>query len=141
MEASPRTLSLPFRGVINMLSTDLALLVIGLIAVCVVWVAISQVNLRKDLETAIDFVRNHNAKSLSLRKIAEVEVALTELTDSYDALLSSHRKLRSRIGMREVREKRKNGDDRENEVDLTDEAQKAAYKARMRADLRKRGML
>lgn len=39
-------------------------------------------------------------------KIAELSAELTELTDSYAALLKSHKKLRSRITMRENREKR-----------------------------------
>lgn len=38
-------------------------------------------------------------------KIAELSGEMTELADSYSALLKSHRKLRSRISMRENREK------------------------------------
>lgn len=36
-------------------------------------------------------------------KIAELSAEVTEMADAYDALLKSHRKLRSRIGMRENR--------------------------------------
>lgn len=48
-------------------------------------------------------------ESAQLDRIAKLETVATELTDSYDALLTSHKKLRSRIGMREVRERRKEG--------------------------------
>ena len=51
----------------------------------------------KDTE---EFIKLQNKRSLSLSKLAEIETQLTELTDSYDALLTSHKKLRSRIGMR-----------------------------------------
>lgn len=39
----------------------------------------------------------------SAAHVAELAAGLTELTDAYDALLRSHKKLRSRIGMRENR--------------------------------------
>lgn len=38
-------------------------------------------------------------------KVAELSAEMTELADSYHALLKSHKKLRSRIGMRENRQK------------------------------------
>jgi hypothetical protein len=38
-------------------------------------------------------------------QITALSAEMTELTDSYQALLKSHKKLRSRIGMRENREK------------------------------------
>lgn len=41
----------------------------------------------------------------SLKRVAEIECELTELRDSYDALLTSHKKMRSRVGMRELRER------------------------------------
>jgi len=48
--------------------------------------------------------------------MAAVEATMTDLTDSYDGLLASHKKLRSRIGMRATREKAENsldsGDDK-----------------------------
>lgn len=66
----------------------------------------------KYAQDALDWVRDNNEESLGLRKLAEHEAALTELQDSYEALLTSHKKLRSRIGMRENRAKAKsNGED------------------------------
>ncbi len=40
----------------------------------------------------------------SLKRVADIECELTELKDAYDSLLTSHKKLRSRIGMRELRD-------------------------------------
>ena len=39
-------------------------------------------------------------------EIAKLSAELTELTDAYHALLASHKKLRSRIGMRENRKRK-----------------------------------
>lgn len=55
---------------------------------------------------AVSWVEKNNAKSLQLRQIAELEATMTEILDSHQSLLESHKKLRSRIGMRELREKR-----------------------------------
>lgn len=63
---------------------------------------------------AVRFVRYNSSESLSLSKMAKVEASLTELTDSYDALLTSHKKLRSRIGMRKHRG---NGEAKDDEPD------------------------
>lgn len=60
-------------------------------------------------QESLDWTQKNNSKALSLAKVAELETAVTELTDSYHALLTSHKKLRSRIGMREHREKGGNG--------------------------------
>ena len=46
------------------------------------------------------WVKNENKDAVSLRRMAEVELTLTDLTDSYNALLEAHKKLRSRIDMR-----------------------------------------
>ncbi|MEN8197166.1 MAG: hypothetical protein ABFS30_11735 [Pseudomonadota bacterium] len=53
---------------------------------------------------AVRFIQTQNKRAVSLARLAEVEATLTELSDAYDALLSRHRKLRARIGMRKVRE-------------------------------------
>lgn len=41
---------------------------------------------------------------------------MTELDDNHEALAASHKRLRSRVGMRELRAKRKNGEDEEPEL-------------------------
>ena len=44
------------------------------------------------------------------REYRNILLALTELEDLHEALAASHKRLRSRVGMRELRERRKNGD-------------------------------
>jgi len=64
---------------------------------------------RKSAQYASDcalYVGESNKKSVSLLRIAEISADLTELQDSYNALLKSHKKLRARIGMREVQKAR-----------------------------------
>ncbi len=90
---------------------------------------------------AVEFVQAQNKNAVSLRRIAEVEATLTELLDSYDALLRSHKKLRARIGMRIGRQEKANGVDSDSKEPPTDEATRAAYKSRLREKLRKEGRL
>ena len=88
-----------------MLSTEL-LTISVIFALCFVAVLMSirLANVEKRVDAAIETLRTRNARSVSLAKMAYVETSLSELTDAYDALLQSHKKLRSRIGMRAVRE-------------------------------------
>ena len=58
------------------------------------------------VKAAVDYVQSENKRSVGLKRITELEVQLTELYDSYVALLKSHKKLRSRITMRENRAKK-----------------------------------
>jgi len=88
---------------------------------------------------AVEFVQLQNKRSVSLRRLAEVETTLTELLDAYESLLQSHKKLRSRIGMRNLRDKRGNGVDSESVP--ADESAKAAYKSKLRAKLQSEGRL
>lgn len=126
-----------------MLSTELSTFFlissVLLLAFCVAiywWV----LKLARYCRDAVAFVQNQNKNAVSLRRIAELEAVATELLDSYNALLESHRKLRSRIGMRITRENRKeNG--LESETPPPDEAGRAGYKAKLREKLRKDGRL
>lgn len=123
-----------------MLSTQIAILVAGFaIGGAFVGLIFSLRAVRfaklaeKYAQDAMDWVRENNEESLGLTKIAEHEAALTELQDSYSALLSSHKKLRSRIGMRENRAKAKsNGVDEaasyaERKAQLRDHAKAKGY--------------
>lgn len=80
-----------------------------------------------------DWVKKHNAKDQNLADIAKLSAELTELSDAYHALLSSHKKLRSRIGMRENRAKaNSNGADpgetyEQRKMRLRDEAKAKGY--------------
>ncbi len=67
-------------------------------------------------------------------RIAELSSQMTELTDSYDALLKSHKKLRSRITMRDNRQK---GLDASNGSDLSSERDKDT----LRLAAKSRGLL
>jgi hypothetical protein len=110
------------------LSTILMLLAVCLI---VALLSIRQYNVEVRVRNAVRRLETQNARSLTLAKMAHVEAALTELTDAYDALLDSHKKLRARIGMRKVRADRK-----ENGSDVPDSTvDPAGYKRAMRLKL------
>lgn len=84
-----------------------------------------------------EFIKLQNKRSLSLAKLAEIETTLTELQDAYDALMTSHKKLRSRIGMRANRAAKGNSDGQ-----IPDPAiDPAGYKRAMRLELRSKGQL
>ena len=96
-------------------------------------------------EEAVQWIQDNNEHSMSLRELGTLNSELTELKDSYMSLLASHKKLRSRIGMRELRERRKNGEEDpkpehdENQIDAFEpDPQKdpEAWKRYMRAKLR-----
>jgi len=57
---------------------------------------------------------------------------LSELEDLHEALAASHKRLRSRVGMRELRAKRGNG------ADPSPNETPEEFKARMRAELHKK---
>jgi len=121
-----------------MLSTDLStiwLVVAAFLSIFVVACLIWLVQLGQYCRSAVQYVEESNAKSVSLRRIADIELTCTELLDSYNALLSSHKKLRSRIGMRELREKKSNG------ADLTADDARAQSKAALRLECKQKGLL
>lgn len=130
-----------------MLSTDLSTVLLILAALLAIVVAglsyFRQLASEKYVAAVAKYVESENADAVSLRRMAEMEASFTDLRDSYESLLTSHKKLRSRIGMRELRSKDKpeNGADGEPDMFRIDDAQKAAYKNRLRQDLLKRGLL
>lgn len=86
------------------------------------------------------FAWSNSAANLSLRKLSKLEAELTELADSTTRLHEMLGKLRSRIGMRELRARRKNGADRP-EYDMTTEAGRTLARRDLEADLAKSGRL
>lgn len=60
---------------------------------------------------AHEYVNEKNARSLSIKKLTDIETELTEHADSIESLHKSLHKLRSRIGMRKLAEERKNAED------------------------------
>lgn len=84
---------------------------------------------------ALKTVQTENADSIGLRRLTELETSLTELTDSYEAVRTSLRKLRARITMRENRERPGN----DGLPDPRDDPD--GYKRAMRLKLRESGAL
>lgn len=61
---------------------------------------------------AVQELKKRNAKNIALKEIAILSGEVTDLKDAYSSLLEQHKRLRSRIGMREKRSKSKsNGSD------------------------------
>jgi len=76
-------------------------------------------------------------ESPSLKRVTQIEVELTELTDSLEAIHRSLKKLRARVGMRENRRRNTGGPD-----DIPDPVKDpAGYKTAMRLKLRGTGQL
>lgn len=90
----------------------------------------------------LEIARENTIEALSESKLAELERSLTELWDSHSSLLASHKRLRSKYGMRDLRERRRdNGEDQEGFDFPDDEAEKARYKAKLRRQCKERGLL
>jgi len=72
------------------------------LALCVSLYAIFYV--RTGIRLAAQAYHEADRRAPSLKRVADIECELTELKDAYDSLLTSHKKLRSRIGMRKNRD-------------------------------------
>lgn len=73
------------------------------------------------------------------REYRDLVLHLAELEDLHEALAASHKRLRSRVGMRELRAKRRNGDDPpEDQVPLQSVDD---WKKQARIELREKGIL
>lgn len=126
-----------------MLSTELALICATIVTfLCLCLAILSWVNARRAASHSAEcysWVQKVGKMRDPTASVAELSAEVTELHDAYDALLKSHKKLRSRIGMRENRAKASNGVD-SGTVPAGD-AEKAAYKSALRQQLREKGML
>jgi hypothetical protein len=92
------------------------------------------------VSAAITYLHTQNKNSVSLRRLAEVEATLVELSDSYEALLKSVRKLGARLRMRANRQNGVKEPELPENVPA-EESERAAYKAKLREKLRKEGRL
>lgn len=119
------------------LSTGYVIFVV-LFTIYAAFLAFYQQRLANFCRDAVMTVLNQNKRAVSLRRMAEVEATLTDLADSYDALLKAHKTLRSRIGMRHVRDQ-KIANGIETIPDST--ADPAGYKRAMRLRLRSEGKI
>ncbi len=93
---------------------------------------------------AVGFVRRQNKRALSLRRLAQIEAELTELTDAVASTHQMLKKLRSRIGMRDLRQRRKGAQGANGaaaEYDLTTEAGRTAARQALEAELALAGKL
>jgi len=90
------------------------------------------------INDALHYLHTQNKNAVSLRKLAELEAGLSELSDSYEVLLTSVKKLGARARARAARE---NGSKPVDSGPPDGEADRAAYKARLRDQLRKDGRL
>lgn len=82
-----------------------------------------------------DYMHDNNMEALKDSKLAAIASELTELSDSFASLSASHKRLRSKYGMQDLRARRNAGDD--GEVDLSETTDKRA----LRLELRKKGLL
>jgi len=79
-------------------------------------------------QSAFEYVQHENKGSKTLRQLTDIEATLTEHEDSLVAVQSTLKKLRSRIGMRELRARKD-----ANGSDIPDAKEDpAAWKAYMR---------
>jgi hypothetical protein len=111
-----------------LLSTAYGPLAVSILALSVAVYAVFYA--RVAFDQAATAYHEADRRAPGLKRLTEIEVELTELKDSYAALLTSHKKIRSRIGMRELRER---------EADQTNDP--ATWKQRARAELVKAGKL
>lgn len=120
------------------LSTAVVVLCISTLCFCVAitaWI----MKISRYCHEVMDWVQVHNAKSLSLSRIAELEASHTELLDAHHATAESLRKLRARITMRQNREKRANGAESDTGPPPADEGERSRYKKQLRDAARKQG--
>lgn len=91
------------------------------------------------LEQDLAELAGREVTNVTMERFVHVETSLTELLDSYQALLTSHKKLRSRIGMREHRVNGK-ADDLPAAAPA-DESGRAQYKHALRDKAKRNGWL
>lgn len=91
------------------------------------------------LEQDIAELAGREVTNITMERFVHVETSLTELLDSYQALLTSHKKLRSRIGMREHRVNGKA--DELPAAAPADESGRAQYKHALRDKAKRNGWL
>lgn len=126
-----------------MFSTDLSTFLVvfaAFLLMCASYVAYKVRRMANRVAAAVTYLHTQNKNAVSLRRIAELESTLTELSDSYEVLLKSVKKLGARARTRAAREKAGNGLDLDTSPPA-DESSRAAYKAKLRENLRKEGRL
>ena len=93
-----------------MLSTNLPWILCTVLAICSVYATLLAVSARSDCNRCLEWIEKNNKNSVTLKRIAELECEMTETRDAVEAYGVSLKKLRSRVGMRKVRDDRANND-------------------------------
>ena len=131
-----------------MIFTDLSTIALVLAGIALIFALAAMDVARKSLLRAREsekWLMENAESSVTRAHLAKMSGEITDLVDSYEALLKNHNRLRSRISMRENREKKKapeNGAERDPDtVDWVDEGGKAAYKAKLRREAKASGLL
>ena len=88
-----------------------------------------------------DELEAKHADNLSIKKLADIEIQLTELTDSYESLLTSHRKLRARISMRANRQSKSEPKTLDSGSEASDDVGRANLKSELRDKAKAKGYL
>lgn len=126
-----------------MLSTDLSTFALVFGAFLIACASVLFYIVRKMAQrvaAAVAYLHTQNKNAVSLRRLTEIETTLAELSDSYETLLRSVKKLGARARTRAARA---NGKD---EADLSQpapagESERASYKSKLREKMRKEGRL
>lgn len=88
------------------------------------------------------WMSENNTKSASMARIAELSSEMTEVTDALQSLIKQHKRLRSRIGMRNLRKRKKaaaNGGRPTLELDLDPDP--PGKKAELRRQAKAQGLM
>ena len=92
-------------------------------------------------QRAVVWTQENSEKSVALKQLEDYGIALADLNERHVALYESHKKLRSRVGMRELRERRSKeaaGDGDDKQLQLSDAN---VSKDDLREAAKKRGLL
>jgi len=112
---------------------------LGAFATVVAFAAVNEARKMADYcAKCTNYMHENNAEAFKDSRIAALDSSLTELSDQFSSLNASHKRLRSKYGMRDLRERQKNGDDEpEGDLDLA----KTNDKRALRLALMQKGLL
>ena len=94
-----------------MFSTDWPIIIMALCAFATGFAVFFSIRATQFAKSCVEWIDQNNKRAVTLKKIAEIETELTEVRDAIDAYGTQLKKLRSREGMRKLRESRKTADD------------------------------
>ena len=112
---------------------------LGLFATIIAFGAVNEARKMADyVRMCSDWMHENNLEALKDSRIAVLDTTLTELCDQVSSLEASHKRLRSKYSMRDLRERRNaSEDDPNHELNLSTTKDKRA----LRLKLREKGLL